>query len=58
MTDRELLLEIHKMLTKVCNYIDKVESIEYKQGDYNSQFLLNVAADMYVETLNNLKNNR
>lgn len=58
MTDRELLLEIHQMLVKVCNYIDKVESPEHKQEDYNTQFILNVAADMFVETLEKLRNNK
>lgn len=58
MTDRELLLEIHQMLSKVCNYIDKLESVEHKQNDYNMQFMLNVAADMYVESLEKLRNNK
>ena len=43
------------MLVKVCNYIDKIESPEHKQKDYNMQFLLNVAADMYVESLEKLR---
>lgn len=54
-SDRELLEDIHVMLTKVCSYIDKVESVEHKQLDYNTQFLLNVAADMYVESLEKLR---
>lgn len=58
MTDRELLLEIHQMLVKVCNYIDRAESTEHRQEDYYTQFLLNVAADMYVESLEKLRNNR
>lgn len=58
LSDRELLLEIHQMLVKVCNYIDKVESPEHRQVDYYTQFLLNVAADMYVESLEKLRNNR
>ena len=55
MTERELLEEINKKLDKICSYIDKVESIEHKQEDYNIQFLLNVAADMYVESLEKLR---
>lgn len=54
-SDRELLIEIHQMLEKICGYIDKVESPEHKQEDYNMQFMLNVAADMYVETLEKLR---
>ena len=43
------------MLKRICSYIDKVESPEHKQEDYNMQFMLNVAADMYVETLEKLR---
>lgn len=43
------------MLVKVCNYIDKMEGPEHKQEDYHTQFLLNVAADMYVESLEKLR---
>ena len=56
MSDRELLEEINKKLDKICAYIDKVESPEHRQLDYNTQFLLNVAADMYVESLEKLRN--
>lgn len=56
MDDRQLLVEIHQMLKRVCSYIDKLESPEHKQEDYNMQFMLNVAADMYVETLEKLRN--
>lgn len=55
MEDRQLLIEIHQMLQKVCSYIDKVEDPEHRQQDYNMQFLLNVAADMYVESLEKLR---
>ena len=58
MTDRELLLDIQQKLNRICSYIDKVESPEHKQEDYNTQFLLNVAADMYVETLEDLRKDR
>lgn len=57
MKEKQLLIEIHQMLKKVCSYIDKIESSEHKQNDYNMQFILNVAADMYVETLGKLKDN-
>lgn len=55
MTDKELLEEINRKLDKICSYIDKVESPEHRQLDYNTQFLLNVAADMYVESLEKLR---
>lgn len=56
MTDRELLEEINKKLDKICTYIDKVESPEYIQQEYNMQFLLNVGADVWVEVIEQLKN--
>lgn len=56
MSDRELLLEIHQMLCKVCNYIDKVESPEYIKQSTDREFSLNVAADLYVEQLERLRN--
>ena len=55
MSDRELLLEIHQMLCKVCNYIDKVESPEYEKLRADKEFSLNVAADLYVEKLERLR---
>lgn len=55
MEDRQLLLEIHQMLCKVCNYIDKVESAEYRNMEYQRAFNVNVAADMYVDKLKELK---
>lgn len=57
MSDRELLEDIHKMLTKICNYIDKIEDPKHIQKDYNMQFLLNVVADMYVESLEKIRTN-
>lgn len=51
MEDRELLLEIHQMLCKVCNYIDKIQSPEYIQHSEEREFAINVAADLYVEQL-------
>ena len=55
MEDRQLLLEIHQMLCKVCNYIDKVESPEYIRANNDREFSLNVAADLYVEKLERLR---
>lgn len=58
MSDRELLLEIHQMLVKVCNYIDKIEDPEYIKQQTDKEFSLNVAADLYVESLERLRNNK
>ena len=55
MEDRQLLLEIHQMLRKVCNYIDKVESEEYRSMEDQRAFNVNVAADLYVEMLEEAK---
>lgn len=55
MNDRELLLEIHQMLCKVCSYIDKVESEEYRSMEDQRAFNVNVAADLYVEMLEEVK---
>lgn len=55
MEDRQLLLEIHQMLCKICNYIDKVKSAEYRNMEYQRAFNVNVAADMYVDKLKELK---
>ena len=55
MEDRQLLLEIHQMLCKVCNYIDKVESGEYRNMEDQRAFNVNVVADMYVDKLKELK---
>lgn len=56
MSDRELLLEIHQMLCRICSYIDKVESEDYKNMEDQRAFNVNVAADMYVDKLNELRN--
>lgn len=58
MTDRELLLEIHQMLCRVCSYIDKVESEEYRFMEDQRAFNVNVAADLYVEMLEKCKNGK
>lgn len=55
MTDRELLLDIHQMLCKVCNYIDKVDSSEYQKLRDDRSFSINVAANLYVDTISNLR---
>lgn len=55
LSDRELLLEIHQMLVKVCNYIDKVESPEYQRKQDEKEFNSNILADILVEVLNDLK---
>lgn len=57
LSDRELLLEIHQMLCKVCNYIDKVESPEFIKESEEREFAINVAADLYVEKLEQLRRN-
>ena len=56
MTDRELLLEIHQMLCKVCNYIDMIQTPEYIKAMEDRDFSINVAADLYVEMLEKYKN--
>lgn len=56
MEDRQLLLEIHQMLCRICRYLDKVESEEYRNMEDQRAFNVNVAADMYVDKLNELKN--
>ena len=43
------------MLCKVCNYIDKVESEEYRSMEDQRAFNVNVAADLYVEMLEGAK---
>lgn len=45
------------MLRKICNYIDKVESPEFIQKSEEKEFALNVAADLYVEKLEQLRRN-
>lgn len=39
------------MLCKICNYIDKIESPEYEKLRNDRSFSINVAADLYVESL-------
>lgn len=56
MSDRELLLEIHQMLCKVCNYIDKVESPEYQRKIWERDFNNNMLADLVTERLEQIRN--
>lgn len=56
MSDRELLLEIHQMLCKVCNYIDKVESPEYQRKIWERDFNNNMLADLATERLEQIRN--
>lgn len=44
------------MLCRICRYLDKVESEEYRNMEDQRAFNVNVAADMYVDKLNELKN--
>lgn len=55
MEENKLLIEIHQMLCKICNYIDKIESPEYFELKDKRAFNINVAADMYVDKLKQLK---
>lgn len=43
------------MLCKVCSYIDKVESEDYRNMEDQRAFTVNVAADMFVDKLEELK---
>lgn len=56
MTDRELLLDIHQMLCKVCNYIDKVESPEYQRELWERDFNNNMLADLASDRLEDIRN--
>lgn len=56
MTDRELLLDIHQKLCKVCSYIDMIQTPEYIKSMEDRDFSINVAADLYVEQLEKLRN--
>lgn len=56
MSDRELLLEIHQMLCKVCNYIDKIESPEYQRKMWERDFNNNMLADLAADRLEAIRN--
>lgn len=55
MEERQLLLEIHQMLCRICSYIDKVESEEYRNMEDRRAFNVNVAADLYSDKIKQLK---
>lgn len=55
MSDRELLLEIHQMLCKICSYIDKMESPEYKSQKEDREFAVNIVANLCAEQLYEMK---
>lgn len=44
------------MLCRVCSYLDKVESEGYRNMEDQRAFNVNVAADLYVESLVREKN--
>lgn len=52
---KEIVLENNQMLRKICSYIDKVESEEYRNMEDQRAFNVNVAADLYVEKLEQLR---
>lgn len=62
MSDRELLLEMHQMLVKICNYIDKVESPEYQrlewERDFNNNMITNLASDRLSQIRDKIYENR
>ncbi len=53
---RKIVLENNQMLRRICNYLDKVESPEYRDMEDKRAFNVNVAADIYVDKLKELKN--
>lgn len=55
MEERQLLLEIHQMLCRICSYLDKVESPEYRSMEDRRAFDVNVAADLYSDKIKQLK---
>lgn len=57
MEEKQLLIEIHQMLCRICSYIDKVESSEYRDMEDKRAFNVNVAADLYADKLKELKDN-
>lgn len=43
------------MLCRICSYIDKVESHEYRDTEDKRAFNINVAADLYADKIEKLK---
>ena len=56
--EKELLINIDRKLDKICNYIDKIQSPEYIQKSEEREFLINVAADVYVEMMEDSIHNK
>ncbi len=57
--EKKLLINIDRKLDRICNYIDKIQSPEYIQRCEEREFLINVAADVYVEMMeDSIHNNR
>lgn len=52
----ELLRENNAMMKRVCAWIDKVESQEYRDGEDFRAFMINMCADVLVD--NNQRQNR
>lgn len=52
----ELLRENNAMLKRVCAWLDKVESQEYRDGEDFRAFLINMCADVMVD--NNQRQSR
>lgn len=52
----ELLRENNAMLKRVCAWIDKVESQEYRDSEDFRTFMINMSADIAVD--NNQRQNR
>lgn len=55
MEERQILFEIHQMLCRICSYLDKVESSEYRDMEDKRAFNINVAADLYADKIKELK---
>lgn len=45
------------MLTKICSYIDKIESKSYKDSEDMRSFNIDVAANLFANNLINNRNN-
>lgn len=55
MGEGQLLFEIHQMLCRICSYLDKVESSEYRDMENKRAFNANVTADLYADKIKELK---
>lgn len=45
----QLTRENNEMLKRICAYIDKVDSADYRMNEDMKQFAMNVAADVLVD---------